>query len=255
LAAAHDEEFFYILNQADLSIPDGFGLVCAGLVKGKLITRFPGADLVYDLCKIAEEEEKAIFLLGGTDQAATLAAQKLKQIYPKLKIVGAEEGLTAGQWKLEQGQWLSGETENKKLLQRINQAKPDIILVAFGHPRQEKWIYHNLKKLPSVKIAIGIGGTFDFMAKLIKRAPKIMRILGIEWLWRLIMQPSRGIRIFEAVIIFPLKFIQWQFIMPFLYRSNVACLLYKKQASRTLSGFNSRETRSTGALAITARRN
>jgi len=229
LAAKKDEEFFFILNQVDLAVPDGIGLTFAGLLLGKFIKKISGIDLMYDICKLAEQQKKSIFLLGGTENTAQQATKKLKKIYPNLQIVGAEAGLQAGEWKIEAGQWKKGESKNKNLELRIKNAKPDIIFVAFGQVKQEKWMFHSLPHLPSVKIGIGIGGSFDFIAGSIRRAPKVMRLIGLEWLWRLLQEPIKRLpRIFNAVIKFPLAFISWKFIKPWLYRPNVVCLLYKK---------------------------
>lgn len=268
LAAKHDEEFFYILNQADIAVPDGIGLVFAGWFMGKSIKRFSGIDLMLAICKLAAKENKSVYLLGGGEGVARMAAEKLKLQYPNLKIAGAEEGLKPNSWKLRSGKWLKGKKENKKLMERINAAKPDIIFVAFGHPRQERWIYHSLfpaisqfnyflplpqmrrgtgggedlnlnvgnkitgyhlQKLGAVKLLMGVGGSFDFIAGRIKRAPKWMRTFGLEWLYRLWREPAkRWRRIWAAVMEFPLEFLKWRFIRPLLYRPNVACLLYRK---------------------------
>jgi len=240
LAAKRDEEFFYILNQADISVPDGIGLTFAGLFLGKIIRRISGVDLMLDICAMAEKEGKKVFLLGGNNGVAAIAVEKLKLQFPRLKIVGAEEGLKPGSWKLHSGKWLKGKQENKNLEFRIKNAEPDIIFVAFGHPKQEKWIYHNLpllnpplskgrKEWSGVKIAMGVGGSFDFISGNIKRAPKWMRTCGLEWLWRLLQEPGkRWPRIYDAVIKFPWEFFKWRFIRPWQYRPNVACLLYCK---------------------------
>jgi len=89
-------------------------------------------------------------------------------------------------------------------ISQINRARPDVIFVALGAPKQELWIAHHKDKL-NAKIFIGVGGTLDFISGKIKRAPKFMRDFGFEWLYRLILQPSRIGRIFRAVIVFPLK--------------------------------------------------
>jgi len=227
--ASRNEEFFYILYKADLAVPDGSGPALAALLMGEKIHRYPGADLIYDICVLAEKEKKSIYLLGGREEAVKKTAANLLLKYPDLKIAGAEEGLKHKQWEMKTEAWLRGEEENNKLIGRINIARPDIIFVAFGHPKQDIWIYHNLKKIPSVKIAMGVGGSFDFISGIVKRAPKILRSWGLEWLWRLVLEPWRWKRIFTAVIIFPLKFFRWRFIVPFQYRPNVACILYKKE--------------------------
>src|SRR3989338_2856121 len=241
LAAKHDEEFFYILNQADIAVPDGIGLVFAGWFMGKNIKRTAGIDLMLSLCALAAKRNKSVYLLGGEGQVAQAVAEKLKSQFPNLKIAGAEEGLKPGAWKLRSGKWLKGKAENQKLLERINAAKPDIIFVAVGHPRQERWIYHNLPLLnpplikgregwSGVKVAVGVGGSFDFISGRIKRAPNWMRASGLEWLYRLWQEPAkRSSRIWAAVMEFPLEFLKWRFIRPCLYRPNVVCLLYKKE--------------------------
>jgi 8-oxo-dGTP pyrophosphatase MutT (NUDIX family) len=113
--------------------------------------------------------------------------------------------------------------------QRINQFAPEIMLLSLGAPHQEKVIYQNLSKLPSVKLAIGIGGALDFITGQAIRAPKLLRSIGLEWLWRLIKKPARRRRIFNAVLVFPYIFIKWKYILPWLYRPNVVGLLYKKE--------------------------
>ncbi|MFA5318104.1 MAG: WecB/TagA/CpsF family glycosyltransferase [Patescibacteria group bacterium] len=230
LAAKEDEEFFYILNKADIAIPDGIGLVFAGLFMGKKIKRVSGVDLMYDICALAEKQDKSIFLLGGENNAAHEAGLRLKELYPGLKIVGAESGLAPGSWKIERGRWIKGKNENQRLIEKINKAKPDIIFVAFGQMKQEKWAWHSAPEIPSVKLTMGVGGSFDFIAGKIRRAPKIMRAAGLEWLWRLLQEPFKRLpRIYNAVVVFPLAFFRWRFINPLRYRPNIACLLYKRE--------------------------
>ena len=88
----------------------------------------------------------------------------------------------------------------KKVIKKINKAKPKILLVGLGSPKQEKWIYENLAKIPSVKVAIGVGGAFDFISGRIKRAPEFLQKIGLEWLWRLVLQPWRIKRVSKGVI-------------------------------------------------------
>jgi len=207
-----------------------------------VLKRISGIDLIYDICKIAEQKGKSVFLLGGEEGVARQTADKLKNFYPKLKIVGAQAGLRAGEWAIKDGLWTKGESASKKLKVIINEVKPDIIFVAFGHGKQEKWIWHALTTqhpLPKGEqersdrvraLLMGVGGSFDFIAGKIKRAPKIFRTFGLEWLWRLLQEPRKRLpRIFNAIIKFPYEFFQWRFIKPFLYRPNVACLLFKRE--------------------------
>lgn len=227
--ALKDEEFFHILNNSSLAVADGFGLVLTARVLGVRVERIHGSDLIYDICRIATEESKSVYLLGGKNGVAKLAAANLKKIFSNLVIAGTEEGFKGGEWELEEGEWIRGEEKNRLIIEDINKTKPDIIFVAFGHPKQDKWIYHNLKKMPSVKIAMGVGGSFDFISGKIKRAPGFMRTLGMEWFWRLIIEPWRWKRIIDAVFVFSWKFFKWKYILPYFYRPNVACMLYKKE--------------------------
>ncbi|MBU4455056.1 WecB/TagA/CpsF family glycosyltransferase, partial [Patescibacteria group bacterium] len=111
----------------------------------------------------------------------------------------------------------------------LQQFQPDVLFCALGAPWQEKFIYHNLPDLPSVKIAMGVGGAFDFLTGKIKRAPKLMRLIGMEWLWRLFMQPWRAKRIYNAVIVFPAKFIKYRFINKWFYRKNVIGFIFNNK--------------------------
>lgn len=202
IEATKDNEFKKILNEADLSLADGFGIKLVSWLKGKNIKRISGVDLMLRICQIAEQKNSSIFLLGSLEDTAERAALKLVEKFNNLNIVGAEEGI---KFKIQNLDYIK---KNEELLKRINKVKPDIIFVAFGAPKQEKWIYENKAKIPSLKLAMGVGGTFDFIAKKIKRAPKIWRLAGLEWLWRLIMQPWRLFRIIKAVIYFPYLFIK-----------------------------------------------
>ncbi len=190
VAAQYDQEFKEILNKADLSIPDGFGLMlAASYLKNPLPERITGTDLVYDIARICQEMGKSIYLLGAQPEIAAKAAQGLLKLYPNLKIAGYESGYrTRFYFKLP----------DLLLLAKINRVKPDVLLVAFGAGKQEKWIDQNLNKLPSLRIAIGIGGAFDFISGQVKRSPKIIQHVGLEWFWRLITQPWRFNRIWTA---------------------------------------------------------
>ncbi|MBU4368656.1 WecB/TagA/CpsF family glycosyltransferase, partial [Patescibacteria group bacterium] len=200
--AQKDAEFREIINNADLVVPDGFGLILASKIihrKNGLTERISGIDLIDEIIKNFGRDYK-IFLLGGKESVAKLAAEKLKERFPDIKIAGFFSGD-------------AGEAGDSATVSAINQAKPDILFIAFGAPKQEKWIARNLKKIPSVRLAIGVGGAFDIISGKIKRAPRWMRRLGLEWLWRLIQEPRRIGRIYNATI----KFI-WLVLMKKLSR-------------------------------------
>jgi len=193
--ANKDQEFKNILKEADLKVVDGFGLILAAWLKGKKIkTRLAGSDLTIEICRLAEQHNCSVFLLGGFGNTAILAGDNLKKQFPKLNIVGAEQGLIVNSQSLI--------VDNNKLIEKINNAKTAVLFVALGHPKQEKWIKENMPKIPSIRLAIGVGGTFDYLAGKTPRAPQIMRNLGLEWLFRLILQPWRVKRIFRAVFVF-----------------------------------------------------
>jgi len=194
VATQHDEEFKKILNAADLSVPDGFGLKIGAWLSGqKLGERITGVDLTWEIAKLASERGWSVFLLGGKSGVAYKTAQRLKLVHPKLKIAGT----------------YAGSPEERGIVVKINSTKPNILLVAFGAPKQDKFIYNNRTRL-NTQVAMGVGGTFDFISATTPRAPKWMRALGLEWLYRLIHQPSRIGRIFTAVVKFPLMVIWYK---------------------------------------------
>lgn len=194
--ADRDPSFKKILESSDLALPDGFGLVLAGWIEGKRIPQvITGVVFTLVLASLAEQESYSVYLLGGKEGIAERAAKGLRENFPKLKIAGAETG---GKIRWINGAW----EEDAHLTERITAAKPDILLVALGHGKQERWIRHHLERLPGVRIAIGVGGTFDFLAGEVWRAPQMIRALHLEWLWRLIIQPWRFPRIFEATFVF-----------------------------------------------------
>jgi len=198
LVEAHkDQAFREILNSSSLNICDGKGIQ---LVAKEKIERIPGVDFMLDICKLASEQRRRVYLLGaGKTGGPDKTAKALKKKFPQLNIVG----LNAGP-RLEHLNTYKpvSQEENERILQNINSTNPDILFVGFGHCKQEYWIDKNLKNLPSIKIAIGVGGAFDFIAGNVKRAPKWMRNTGFEWLFRLIQEPKRVGRIWNATVVF-----------------------------------------------------
>lgn len=183
-----DKNFMKILNQSDLNIPDGVGLQYISKFLGQKIgERVTGVDLTMELAKLAEEKGYSIFFLGADEGVAETTATRLKFLYSKLKVAGVYAG-----------------TPNEAgLIEKINATKPDILLVAYGAPKQEKFIYDNKDKL-KVRLAMGVGGTFDYIAEVVPYAPACYRKFGFEWFYRLMTQPKRFKRIFTAVVKFPL---------------------------------------------------
>jgi len=199
--AYSDGYFKNVLNSGDLNISDGFGV---SLVSGGKIKRITGSDFMLDICALGQTENKSIFLLGSNSEIVLeKTAVKLKQLFPKLKITGFNLGPKVDYLIVEDDKkiFYTGEA-NDQAIHEIIMTAPDILFVAFGHNKQEKWIYENIKNLPSVKVAMGVGGAFDYLSGTVKRAPCFMRKIGLEWLYRLFVQPSRLKRILKATVAF-----------------------------------------------------
>ncbi len=196
LATRKDSEFREILNKADLSLPDSSRLALSYWLLGrnkwirllfwplflfpiKPVRQFDvltGTDLMEALCKLAAEKGFTVGFLGGEGEIANKTAECLKKKYPGLKVVFAENG---------------GQVDNSGSLSSTVKIPPaDLLFVAFGHIKQEKWIAKNLERIP-VHVAMGVGGAFDYLSGNVPRAPKWIRTLRFEWLFRLIVQPWR----------------------------------------------------------------
>ncbi len=190
VTAQKDVAFRDIINGADLAMPDGIGLLKAArfLKTTPLPERVPGSDLVVRLAELSHQKGYRIYFLGAWEGVAEKAIERLRARYPKLNVAGCYAGSPA----LE---------ENEAIIERILPTQPDILLVAYGAPKQDKWIARNLERL-QIPVCIGVGGSFDFLAGTAKRAPKWMQNLHLEWLHRLIMQPWRWRRIWNAVVYF-----------------------------------------------------
>jgi len=193
--ARQDKYFMNVLNESDLNLCDGKGIELATKIK-----RIPGADFILEICKIAETAGKSVYLLGtGRDRVVKKAGDKLQNIFPKLIIAGSHPGPNIVE------NFSAPDINaryNNNVLEEIRACSPDILFVAFGMGKQEKWISENLFRLPSVRIAMGVGGAFDFISGRIKRAPCWMRKIGLEWIYRLVQEPKRFGRIINATVVF-----------------------------------------------------
>jgi N-acetylglucosaminyldiphosphoundecaprenol N-acetyl-beta-D-mannosaminyltransferase len=233
LAAQKDEEFRQIINDSWLSIADGYGIRLAAkyldltqesgagsrepanffsrfwlpasnfllgmkvalwgaLKKDKKLDiikeTITGTDLVGEICKVLRDkrQETRIFLLGGYGDTPKIVAEKLLQQFNNLTIDCSV-------------------FEAENIIEKINSFQPAILFVALNHPKAQTWIDENLPKMPSVKLAVGVGGAFDYLSGKIKRAPESWRSNGFEWLYRLLHQPKRLKRIWQASASFPWK--------------------------------------------------
>ena len=181
--AQTDVELRHILFDAHLVLCDGTPLVWASRLLGNpLPERVAGADLAPLLIRIASERNFRVFFLGGTPESTTHALANIKAKYPQLSVAGYSPPFN----KLL-------EMDHEEIKRRITEADPDILFVSFGCPKQEKWIAMHYQSL-GVPVAAGVGGTIDFLAGHLKRAPVWMQRTGTEWLFRLLQEPRRLFR-------------------------------------------------------------
>ncbi|HEX6061409.1 MAG TPA: WecB/TagA/CpsF family glycosyltransferase [Candidatus Limnocylindria bacterium] len=172
-----DPELAAIAAGADLVVPDGTGAVVAARLLGDpLPGRAPGRLLVDRLAALANERGLSMFLLGAGPGIAERAAATLRARHPELRIAGTYGGSA---------------DDDGNVLPRVVAARPDVILVAFGMPKQERWIARNLAQLPSARVAVGVGGSLDYLAGAAKPPPGVVHAVGLEWLWRLVRDPKR----------------------------------------------------------------
>ncbi len=191
--AKKDESFEKILNEADLCIPDGIGVVYASkLYDNKITERVGGCDFTEKLFDEVKSLNKTVYILGAGPGVAKKAKENIEKKYNGLKVVGFHDGYFSK---------IQGEEE--KIKEEIRQKKPDILLVGLGGKVQEKWVYDN-KDLP-VKISIGVGGTIDVLGDNVKRAPKIWINLKLEWLYRILKEPKKRFKPALSIPIFILE--------------------------------------------------
>lgn len=225
LEATQNSEFREVLHRAWLSIPDGIGILWAStfqeISRGnsrfmrifkaiftlaslacypKFCRRiFPervtGTDLMESICAVSREDKIGIFLLGAHQGVSEKVKKILEIRYRGVNMVGTFGGSPS-------------EDDFPSIQALIAETQPKVLFVAYGSPAQEFWIAKHLASLKSVKIAMGVGGAFDFISGLRKRAPKWIQRLGIEWMYRLIQEPSRFKRIWNATVRFPWRIIK-----------------------------------------------
>ncbi len=178
MAAQSDAQFFQVLKEADLSLPDGVGLLWAARFLGTpLSERLAGVDTVRRIASLAAERGYRLFLLGAAEGLAEETAMRLEEESPGLKVAGTYAGSPDPK-------------EEEEIVEMIRAARPHVLLVAYGAPQQDLWIHRHLGRL-EVPVAMGVGGSFDFISGRAKRAPGWMQRLGLEWFHRLLHEPWR----------------------------------------------------------------
>ena len=198
LQARKDEAFRERLNQADLSVADGTGLkyALAALSNERLENRQTGVDLLEELAALCAKEEKNLLLFGGLHGSAQQAAGALRTRYPALDVRAYEPGLMK-----ESRHELKVAPAD---LEAIGLHAAAVLAVGLGQGKQEQFIAQYANGFPTIRIAIGVGGAFDTIGGRLPRAPASWRRAGLEWLWRLRLEPHRWPRIFRATVVFPI---------------------------------------------------
>ena len=203
-AAADDRRLAGLLERADVLLPDGVGIsVLARRDCHRRVTPIPGIDAAYALLRYAAENGYSVYLLGAKDGVAKRAAENLCRFLPTLHVCGTHHGY----FDLSEGS-----EENRAVINHINDCSPDILLVCMGFPLQENWICENANSLSYVKIFMGLGGSLDVWSGRLPRAPRLVRRMRLEWLWRCLLEPRRlpslikdSIRIFSPTFLLKKK--------------------------------------------------
>ena len=194
MLARREADLRRIAADADLVVPDGTGVLVASRLLGDALPgRAPGRLVVDALAARAASLGLSFYLLGAAPGVAERAAERLRRRHPDLRVAGAHAG--------------SPEPSNDDASVRsIDEAAPHVLLVAYGMPAQERWIARNMARLPSVRVAIGVGGVLDQLAGLRAVPPRVVHVAGLEWLWRLAFEPRRWRRqrvlpVFAALVL------------------------------------------------------
>ncbi len=178
MAAQRNKDFRIAINSAALVLADGIGVVWATRYLGRSTPeRVTGSDMLPQLARLCAASGYRLYLLGATAGVAEAAGARLQELAPGLEIAGTYAGSPAPE-------------EEDEIIERIRMAQADILCVAYGAPAQDLWIWRNLARLP-VAVAMGVGGAYDFLSGRQRRAPALMRRMGLEWLYRLYREPWR----------------------------------------------------------------
>lgn len=196
LKTRKDRNYRGAIASADLRTVDGVGLFFIMYVLRRKTERLAGVDLSEHLLQYAWKHHLRVGLLGGEKGEAEAAVRHVRDAYPGLEVL-VEQGGAVSEDGAEDG-------ASEAARERMMLFSPHVLLVAFGHPRQERWVALHRNDFADLRAVVGVGGTFNFWAGRIKRAPAWMRSIGLEWLWRLIQEPRRWRRIWNAVVVFPI---------------------------------------------------
>jgi N-acetylglucosaminyldiphosphoundecaprenol N-acetyl-beta-D-mannosaminyltransferase len=172
-----DPELYKTYGDADILLPDGIGMVYAArLLHGKTFPRIPGSEFIFDICRLAARVGYSVFIYGAKEEVSSGAVKILELRFPGLRIVGRANGYVK---------------DMVALVQQINDSGAEILFIALGSPRQERWFARHRNALKTVKVVQCIGGTLDTITGHVKRAPEIWCRCNLEWLYRLLDDPRR----------------------------------------------------------------
>lgn len=192
--ADNDSSFANIVREAEMVIPDGIGIKIGLKLTGKNVARIPGIDFAKKLLKEAALSNIPVAIIGSKEEVITKAIENLQNEISGLNIVYYHNGYF---------------DNDEEIYSELRNHSPKLILIAMGSPRQEKFIYEAKKKL-NPALMVGIGGSLDVWSGYVKRAPKIYQILGLEWLYRTVTQPSRFKRIFPTLPLFLIRVLNYK---------------------------------------------
>lgn len=238
-AALRNPKIMEMLNRTDIAIPDGIGIFWAKrfldipliaknywlkilqaywqALRTLIVLPFdqhqtiPGSELIWDITRLAAENNLSIFLLGGFGDTPKIVADKLISQYPNILI----------------SRYSNKNPDDDSIIEDIQKVRPDILFVAYGPIKQERWIFEHRDKLPA-KLLMGVGGSFDYIASKRLNPPRWMRKIGLEWLWRLFTQPHRIKRIHNATLGLILMLVRYKIFNSLSLRRNVAVVILNK---------------------------
>jgi len=192
-----DPELYDCYRRADLLLPDGIGMVkAAQVLYAAELSRVPGSEFIFDICRVAQEEGRGIFVYGAKEEVNARSCEVLAERFPGLKIAGRANGYVKND-------------EMPGLIEKINASGAAVLFVALGSPKQEKWFARYKDRLTHVRVVQGIGGTLDTVGGNVKRAPEFWCRHNLEWLYRLLSEPKRIARQRVLPIFAWLVLIEW----------------------------------------------
>ena len=201
LRARDDPAYAELLNTADLALPDGTGVALVeSLLARRRIRRWPGVEIGALVVRLAAERDLPVAFVGGIGNVTESAAAAWRRRFPSLRVHVAGSGVGVD----DDGR-ARPDVRDDAMLGELERAAPAVVLVGLGAPKQERWIAAHADALTSARILIGVGGAFDMWAGRLRRAPRLVHRVGLEWAWRLALEPARFPRIVRATIVFPFR--------------------------------------------------